>query len=403
MGLDAAAGENNISIEESNRQLRQARRREEEAYGLLVGTRRKYARTDRFMEHARKMAEQVRVGQKDARRKAEQARQRAEDARRKELPRHRYTTETRRWAGEAQRLAPELLRWEGEAQRMQTEARTLANLMQTQRAEMVGWKAEGLKWQRALTRLAEQEAWDAVSTANYKDDPVPGIGHAAGWDGLAQPTVESVPFPSGDTGLSTSWDRLGRPATGGRPESFGNTDPLRNRERLARSAPEGGAVPSGGTGLSTSWNRLDQLASGGEPESSYNVDPLSGLDRLSRSTPEGGAVPLGNTGLSTSLDRLGQSATGGGPDPLVITNGATVTLKLMLDKMKHIPGQVPRLTKDVGSNYLLVFDTMRPGDTVVRHEGVAVLLVESPVPEELYGATLDVNATLEGIQLIISH
>ena len=50
----------------------------------------------------------------------------------------------------------------------------------------------------------------------------------------------------------------------------------------------------------------------------------------------------------------------------------------------------------------LTLDTAQPGYTVVRHEGVPVLLVGPELPTSLAGKTLDISPSYEGTQIIVS-
>ena len=93
----------------------------------------------------------------------------------------------------------------------------------------------------------------------------------------------------------------------------------------------------------------------------------------------------------------------GGPRPLSVTGRATSALKDMLDGMAHEPGQALRLALGSGGGMTLVLDTERAGDNVVSHEGEPVLLIDSPVPEDLQGSTLDISEKPEGSTIVLSH
>ncbi len=55
-----------------------------------------------------------------------------------------------------------------------------------------------------------------------------------------------------------------------------------------------------------------------------------------------------------------------------------------------------------GSDLSLMLDTERPDDIVLKHDGQAVLVLDQDVSDVLADATLDVNETDEGPELVIS-
>ena len=59
--------------------------------------------------------------------------------------------------------------------------------------------------------------------------------------------------------------------------------------------------------------------------------------------------------------------------------------------MAHEPGQALRLALGSGGGMTLVLD------------GEPVLLIDSPVPEDLQGSTLDISEKPEGSTIVLSH
>ena len=100
---------------------------------------------------------------------------------------------------------------------------------------------------------------------------------------------------------------------------------------------------------------------------------------------------------------LQPSAREGDEMPLAVTEEAAASLRQVLDKTAHKPGQLLRLNADPEGNIRFTFDTAGEDDTIVTHQGSAVMIVESPLPESLQGATLDVDQTASGPSLILSR
>ena len=84
-------------------------------------------------------------------------------------------------------------------------------------------------------------------------------------------------------------------------------------------------------------------------------------------------------------------------ETLSITASAAATLKDMLEKMSNRdPGQALRLTIAPTGGVRLTLDSKRLGDTEVSHQGMTVLLIRTPMPQQLLDATLDVHQTPDG-------
>jgi len=86
-----------------------------------------------------------------------------------------------------------------------------------------------------------------------------------------------------------------------------------------------------------------------------------------------------------------------------VTERAKEVLKEILDNKVDYPGAGLRLTDSTESGHLaLKIDVEEPGDQVVKHEGLKVLLVEERLSTSLDGIVLDVEDTPDGKQLVVS-
>lgn len=88
--------------------------------------------------------------------------------------------------------------------------------------------------------------------------------------------------------------------------------------------------------------------------------------------------------------------------PLTITEPATLALKDILDGMEHGPSQALRLVAQADGNISLALDTAGENDQTLNIEGRTLLLIETPLPETLRGATLDVAQAPEGTSIVLS-
>ena len=89
---------------------------------------------------------------------------------------------------------------------------------------------------------------------------------------------------------------------------------------------------------------------------------------------------------------------------LAITKRAVTALKELLDSLVHDRNQAIRLTSASENGApKLALDNTRDGDQVVAHEEQPVLLVESPLPDRLRGATLDVSEAPDGSGFVLSR
>ena len=86
-----------------------------------------------------------------------------------------------------------------------------------------------------------------------------------------------------------------------------------------------------------------------------------------------------------------------------MTAGATRILKGMFDRMERAPFQLFRLRSDPAGSLKLELDSLRQTDQMMRLEGTPVLLIETPLPSALAGATLDIRVYAQGNELVISH
>ncbi len=89
---------------------------------------------------------------------------------------------------------------------------------------------------------------------------------------------------------------------------------------------------------------------------------------------------------------------------LAVTRRAVSALKELLDGLVHDRNQAIRLTSASENGApKLALDNTQDGDQIVSHEQEPVLLVESPLPERLRGATLDVGEEPEGSGFFLSR
>ena len=87
---------------------------------------------------------------------------------------------------------------------------------------------------------------------------------------------------------------------------------------------------------------------------------------------------------------------------LQVTENAKVELKRLLDKKVDWPGARLRLLERTGGALGLGIDIQSGKDHVVEYEGSALLVVESELADRI-NVLLDVNATPQGVELVISE
>ena len=92
-----------------------------------------------------------------------------------------------------------------------------------------------------------------------------------------------------------------------------------------------------------------------------------------------------------------------GQKSLAVTEAATAVLKEILDNANRGPDQLLRLNADAEGNIKFSFDTAKETDSVVTHQGSPVMLIESPLPASLQGATLDVQETPSGPNITLTR
>jgi Fe-S cluster assembly iron-binding protein IscA len=87
---------------------------------------------------------------------------------------------------------------------------------------------------------------------------------------------------------------------------------------------------------------------------------------------------------------------------LIVTEQAKDELKKLLTAKVDWPGARLRLM-DRGEGRLgLGVDIESPGDIILEHEGVRLLLVEAGLASKLDGVTLDVDRGADGAELVVS-
>jgi Fe-S cluster assembly iron-binding protein IscA len=86
---------------------------------------------------------------------------------------------------------------------------------------------------------------------------------------------------------------------------------------------------------------------------------------------------------------------------LSVTERAKERLKSILSSKVDNPQASLRLTATAHGEYGLRVDVEAPGDKVVKHKGIKVLVVESKLASKLDGVTLDVEDTPDGPELAI--
>jgi len=86
---------------------------------------------------------------------------------------------------------------------------------------------------------------------------------------------------------------------------------------------------------------------------------------------------------------------------LTVTDRAKELLKDILAPHRDDPDFGVRLIVKPHRQLGLVTSRKSPGDYVVEHEGLAVLLVEQELSGEVDGLTLDTKQTADGARLVI--
>ncbi|MCX6023575.1 MAG: hypothetical protein NTZ05_17945 [Chloroflexi bacterium] len=88
---------------------------------------------------------------------------------------------------------------------------------------------------------------------------------------------------------------------------------------------------------------------------------------------------------------------------LRVTDRAKDELHDTLKTYQTEPQECLRLESDDDDDFRLMVDTEKPGDTVVVHRGLKVLLVEAELADGLDGATIDCSVSSGSTQLVISR
>jgi Fe-S cluster assembly iron-binding protein IscA len=84
---------------------------------------------------------------------------------------------------------------------------------------------------------------------------------------------------------------------------------------------------------------------------------------------------------------------------LAVTERAKQELKKILATHVDYPMAGLRLRRFESDRFALSIDVEEPGDQVVKHEGVKVLLVEKELASALQGTIIDIEDTPEGPRL----
>jgi Fe-S cluster assembly iron-binding protein IscA len=87
---------------------------------------------------------------------------------------------------------------------------------------------------------------------------------------------------------------------------------------------------------------------------------------------------------------------------LTVTEQAKDELKKLLAAKVDWPGARLRLVDRGGGRLGLGIDIESPGDIVLEHKGVKLLLVEAGLASKLDDVTLDVDGAADGAELVIS-
>jgi Fe-S cluster assembly iron-binding protein IscA len=86
---------------------------------------------------------------------------------------------------------------------------------------------------------------------------------------------------------------------------------------------------------------------------------------------------------------------------LTVTERAREKLKYMLSSKVDNPEAALRLTTTEHGEFGLRVDVETPGDQVVKHKGVKVLVMDGKLAKNLAEDTLDVEYTTEGSELTL--
>ena len=86
-----------------------------------------------------------------------------------------------------------------------------------------------------------------------------------------------------------------------------------------------------------------------------------------------------------------------------ITERAKQELSRILARKVDWPGARLRLLSRKEGKLGLGVDIEAPGDHIIEHEGVKILVVSAELAEKLQGITLDVDDTPDGVELVISE
>jgi Fe-S cluster assembly iron-binding protein IscA len=87
---------------------------------------------------------------------------------------------------------------------------------------------------------------------------------------------------------------------------------------------------------------------------------------------------------------------------LIVTEQAKDELKRLLAAKVDWPGARLRLVDRGGGKLGLGVDIESPGDIVLEHQGIKLLLVEAGLASKLDDVTLDVDSAPDGAELVIS-
>jgi Fe-S cluster assembly iron-binding protein IscA len=93
----------------------------------------------------------------------------------------------------------------------------------------------------------------------------------------------------------------------------------------------------------------------------------------------------------------------GGESMVTVTDRATQELRNILAEVTTKPGQALRLVARPGSDFGLGLDEEREGDEVVAADGEKILLIAREIADVVGDATIDIQDTGKGHELVISN
>ena len=338
--------DNRQALADASLDYGQAEQDEDIARSRLEEALRQQLRVQSAYEYAQALLKDSQNKESDARLRADQAQRKLEDDRRQGESTKRWEAEIRRWEVEAKHLKQEEQRWGSKAMRAEEQASRTSKLKEPQE------HASLLRVAKRARRMEGDCRTRAVEAVRRTED--------------AQRRQEDARLEGPSSHLEAEvllWERQMQSAA----------DDARAREAEV--------------------NRYQR-------DTRLIADEVAALTQLVETHQSNRA--LGSRSLrEKETVAIEETNSPKEPTQLTITGQACAALKSILDNLEHGADQTLRLILETSGELALSIDTANNGDSIVNHEGCAVLLIDSQTVERLSGRTLAASDITPGTIVVV--